>query len=157
MWIFPWIKLSWHSGSKWDKLGWPSWFWQFLCDGLPYFNIKGFYYSYVWSCSLSKRRTSFCTGLISGKLYGFLLKLSTGFTSLSVLLLFLYWSPSSSLCTVFDSISSNTDEVLSINPSANVFVFGDFNVHQKNGEPILAELINLMNFVIIFKWPYSFD
>ena len=37
-----------------------------------------------------------------------------------------------SLCTVFDSISSNTDEVLSINPSANVVVFGDFNVHHKD-------------------------
>ena len=37
-----------------------------------------------------------------------------------------------SLCTVFDSISSNTDEVLSINPSANIFVFGDFNVHYKD-------------------------
>ena len=34
---------------------------------------------------------------------------------------FLYRSPSSSLCTVFDSISSNIDEVLSVNPSA-VFV-----------------------------------
>ena len=33
---------------------------------------------------------------------------------------------------VFDSISSNVDEVLSINPSANVFVFGDFNVHHKD-------------------------
>ena len=42
---------------------------------------------------------------------------------------FLYRSPSSALCTVFNSISSNIDEVLSINPSANVFVFGDFNVH----------------------------
>ena len=30
---------------------------------------------------------------------------------------FLYWSPSSSLCTVFDSISSSIDEVLLINPS----------------------------------------
>ena len=39
---------------------------------------------------------------------------------------FLYRSPSS-LFTVFDSISSNIDEVLSINPSANVFVFGDFH------------------------------
>ena len=38
---------------------------------------------------------------------------------------FLYRSPSSALCTVFDSISSNIDEVLSINPSA-VSVFGDF-------------------------------
>ena len=45
---------------------------------------------------------------------------------------FLYLSPSSTLCTVFDSISSNIDEVLSINPSANVFVFGDFNVHHKD-------------------------
>ena len=36
---------------------------------------------------------------------------------------FLYRSPSSALCTVFDSISSNIDEVLSINPSAMVFVF----------------------------------
>ena len=45
---------------------------------------------------------------------------------------FLYRSPSSALCTVFDSISSNMDEVLSINPSANVFVFGDFNVHHKD-------------------------
>ena len=44
---------------------------------------------------------------------------------------FLYRSPSSSLCTVFDSISSNLDEVLSINPSANVFVFEDFNVHHE--------------------------
>ena len=33
---------------------------------------------------------------------------------------------------IFDSVSSNIDEVLSINPSANVFVFGDFNVHHKD-------------------------
>ena len=45
---------------------------------------------------------------------------------------FLYRSPSSSLCTVFNSISSNIDEVLSIIPSVNVFVFGDFNVHHKD-------------------------
>ena len=45
---------------------------------------------------------------------------------------FLYRSPSSALCTVFDSISSNIDEVLSINPSANAFVFGDFNIHHKD-------------------------
>ena len=44
---------------------------------------------------------------------------------------FLYQSPSL-LCTVFYFISSNIDEVLSINPSANVFVFGDFNVHHKD-------------------------
>ena len=33
---------------------------------------------------------------------------------------------SMSLCRVFDSISSNIDEVLSINPSVNKFVFGTF-------------------------------
>ena len=38
----------------------------------------------------------------------------TGFTSLSV------------------SILSNIDEVLSINPSVNVFVFGDFNIPHKD-------------------------
>ena len=43
---------------------------------------------------------------------------------------FLYQSPSLSFCMVFSSISSNKDEVVSINPSANLFVFGDFNVHQ---------------------------
>ena len=36
---------------------------------------------------------------------------STGFTSIGVLLLFLYRSSSSSLCTVFDAVSSNLDEV----------------------------------------------
>ena len=33
---------------------------------------------------------------------------------------------------VFDSVSFNLDEVLSINPSVNVFVFGHFNVHHKD-------------------------
>ena len=33
---------------------------------------------------------------------------------------------------VFDFISSNIDEVLSINPSADVFVFEDFNIHHKD-------------------------
>ena len=45
---------------------------------------------------------------------------------------FLYRSPSLSLCPVFYSISSNIEEVLSINPSANVFAFEDYNVHHKD-------------------------
>ena len=45
---------------------------------------------------------------------------------------FLYRSPSFALSTVFDFTSSNIDEVLSINPFANVFVFADFNVHHKD-------------------------
>ena len=50
-----------------------------------------------------------------------------GFTSLSVILFFLYWSPSSStLCTfliLLYFINIVIDDVLSINPSAYVFVF----------------------------------
>ena len=49
----------------------------------------------------------------------------------SVSYFFFYQSPSS-LCIVFDYISSNIDEVLLINPSANLFFFGDFNVHHKD-------------------------
>ena len=51
----------------------------------------------------------------------------TGFTSLTYCLT----SPLL-LSLVFDSISPTIDEVLSINPSANVFVFGDFNIHHKD-------------------------
>ena len=89
MWIFPWIKLSWHSCSVWDKPGWLNWFWQFLCEGLSSFNPKGLNYSYAWSRSLCEGKTSFCTGFISKKLCKFLLMFFIGFTSLSVLLLFL--------------------------------------------------------------------
>ena len=32
----------------------------------------------------------------------------------------------------FDSISLNINEVLSINPSVNVLVSGDFNIHHKD-------------------------
>ena len=46
--------------------------------------------------------------------------------------LFFYRSPPSLLCKVIYSISSNIDEILSINPSANVFVFGDFHAHHKD-------------------------
>ena len=78
--------------------------------------------THMHSASLCEGRTCFCMGLISRKLCCFLLIFLTGFTSLSVLLLFLYWSPSLSFCTVFDSV---------LIPSA-VFVFGGFNVHYKD-------------------------
>ena len=45
---------------------------------------------------------------------------------------FLYWSSPWSSCMVFDSTSSNIDNVFSINSSANVFVFWDSNVHYKD-------------------------
>ena len=44
-------------------------------------------------------------------------------------------------------IIPSLDEVFSINPSANVFVFGDFNTHNKDilTKPILVGLIDLVN------------
>ena len=51
--------------------------------------------------------------------------------SVSYWFLFYRW-PSLSWYTVFDSFSSNIDEVFSINLSANMFVFGDFNIHHKD-------------------------
>ena len=73
---------------------------------------------------------------------------------------FLYRSPSSSLCTIFDSISSNIDEVPSINPSANVFVFGDFNVHHKDwltysggiGRSLVNSLIIFLSQKTFLRW-----
>ena len=44
---------------------------------------------------------------------------------------FLYQSPPL-LYKIFYSTSSNIDEILSIDRSANVFVFGDFKVHDKD-------------------------
>ena len=63
---------------------------------------------------------------------------------------FLYRPTSSSLCTVFDPISSNIDEVLSINPNANVFVFWDFNVHHKDWLTYSGGTDRLVNSVISF-------
>ena len=56
MWVLCCIKLSWHSCSVWDKLGWLNWLLQLICEGLSSFNLrgnlKGFFYLYTWSCSL---------------------------------------------------------------------------------------------------------
>ena len=86
---------------------------------LSSFNPKGFYYSYAWSCSLCEGRTSFCMRLISRKLCRLLLMFLTGFTSLSVFTSFSSIDHLLCLCAVFDSISSNIDEVLLINPYDN--------------------------------------
>ena len=71
-------------------------------------------------------------GLISRNLWGSYLCFRLTLLQSMSHFFFINRSPSLSLCTVFDSISSNVDEVLSINPSANVFVFGEFNVHHKD-------------------------
>ena len=85
--------------------------------GLPVYAKEGLHFA--WDLSLENSADSYLSFWLA-----LLHSLSYFF--------FLYQSPSLSLLTVFDSILSNTNEVLSINPSANVFVFGDFNVYQKD-------------------------
>ena len=81
----------------------------YVKEGLPY----------AWDLLLENSADSYlCFGL------ALLLSVSYFF--------FLYRLPSLSLCTVFYSISSKIDEVLSINASANMFLFGDFNIHHKD-------------------------
>ena len=58
--------------------------------------------------------------------------LPTGFTSLSVLLLFPLSITFMNHIVFMYAISSNVDKVLLISLSANVFVFEDFNVHRKD-------------------------
>ena len=55
----------------------------------------------------------------------------TGFTLFCLLLVFALLI-TLSLCTIFHAISLNINGVLSINPTAKVFVFGDFNIHLKD-------------------------
>ena len=117
-----------------DKLEWLNCLLQFLSGRLSSFNSKGFCNTRKDSLtySLYEGRTSIWTGLFSRKFCRFLTIFSTGFTTISVVVLFIYKSPCLSLCTVFDAISSLRDEVVSINTSANMFFFGDFNVHHKD-------------------------
>ena len=132
MWIFAWIKLSWYSSSMWDKLGDSVDSGNFSVSGyLPLIRKDSITHMpglavyvkeglpFAWDLSLENSIDSYLCFWLA------LLHLVSYF-------FFLYQSPSSALCMVFDSISSNIDEVLSINPSANVFVFGDFNIHHKD-------------------------
>ena len=130
MWIFHWIKLSWHSCSVWDKPGWLNWFWQFLCERVSFLIWKDST-TRIHGLTVCLYHGTLCLSWdLSVENCGFLhvfewLYFTHFHTS------FLYQSPSP-LCTIFDAISSNIDEDLSINPSANVFVFGDFNVRHKD-------------------------
>ena len=67
----------------------------------------------------------------------------------SVSYFFFYYKAPSFLYTVFDSISYNTDDFLSISPSANAFVFGDLNVRLKDWLTYSGRTDRLVNFVII--------
>ena len=129
MWIFPWIKLSWHSSSMWDKLG----------ESIDSGNFSATSYLYIiWKDSIT-HMYGLAVYVNEGFPFAWYLSLENSYLCFRLAWLhlvsyffFLYWSPSLSLCTIFWFYSSYIDDVLSINPPANVFVFGDFNVHHKN-------------------------
>ena len=113
----------------WNKLGLLNWFWQFFCDG--------FYHSLIRKDSITHIHgpAVYVKGRECFMLY--LQKIVWIFTyGISWLYFTQCLSFSSAdhlfLCTVFDSNSSNIDEILSIKPSAVAFVFRDLNVHHKN-------------------------
>ena len=80
---------------------------------------------------------------------GFLLMFLTGFTSLSALLLFPLLITFLIFMHGFFIVSSKVDEVLLINLSANVFVFGNFNIQHKDwitySGGILSDLTSIFN------------
>ena len=115
----PSIKFSWYSCSMWDKLD---------SIGSGNFSVRG-YLRLIWKdsvthLSLCEGRTSFCTGPTTYRKNSpdcYLCFRLALFHSMSYFF-FLHRSHSSSLCTIFDAISYNIDEVLLINPSANMFI-----------------------------------
>ena len=119
--------------STWDKLEWLNWLWKFLCVGLSSFNLKRF-------CSVTDMHDLVVyvkEGLLLAKVLSlensvdFYLWFWMTFPHSVSYFRFLYRSPPLSLCKICDAILLNIDKVLSINPSDNVFVFRDFNIHQK--------------------------
>ena len=116
-----------------DKPKWLIWFWKFLFEGLSSFNMKRFYYSHPYFFCWCERGSSFCTRLISrNSTDSYLFFRLALFHSVCYSFFFFYRSFSSTLCTFVGAISSKIDEVLLINPSANMFVLGDFNIYQKD-------------------------
>ena len=119
------MKLSWYSCSMWDKLEWLHW----LC-----FSVRGY-------LPLIQKIVTYMHGLavyvkegipFAQDLFGFLFMFLTSFTWLCVSYIFLLNQLLSPLSTVFNANSSDIDYVLSINPSANVLFFRDFNIHHNN-------------------------
>ena len=131
-----------------DKHGWLDWFWQFLSDGLSFFNPKGFCYSYGSSCSLFEGRTFFLHGTYLLKTLQILTYVLNWLYFTQCLIFFLHLLSFLSLCTVFDAIFSDIDEDLSINPSAT-FVFWNFKdyLHYKT---ILCDKVALDVELMIF-------
>ena len=139
----------------WNKLWWLNSFYWFLCEESSYLDPKGFCYSYASSCCVCKGGTFFHDWSLE--------KFKDSYLSFRITLLqsvsyFLSWSPPSSLCTVFDAISFTINNILSVNLSANVFVFKDFNIYNKDWLTNSCRTDrpgDCYNFVYNLKQPYS--
>ena len=124
MWIFSWTKLSWYSCSMWGKLGGLNWFWWFVYEGL----IQKDSVTHMHALAVYvKEGLPFAQDLSLDSYLFFWLALLHW-----VSYFFFFYQSASSSCMIFDAISFNIDKVLSINPCANLFIFGDFNVHHKD-------------------------
>ena len=88
--------------------------------------------THAWSCSLRELGLPFARYLSLENSIDSDLCFWQALLHLDSYFFFLYGSLSLSLSMIVHTISSNIDEVLSINPSANAFVFGDFYVHHKD-------------------------
>ena len=99
---------------------------------LSSFNSKEFWYSCAWSHIYVKEGLPFALDLSLENSANSYLCFQLALLHSVSYFFFLYWSPSLSICMVFDSISSKTDKVFSINPSANLLVFGDINICHKD-------------------------
>ena len=158
MWIFLWIKLSWHSCCMW---GW-------LDDSIDSGNLSLRDYIPLIRKDSITHMHHLAVYVKEGLPFGLDLSLeksadSYSFFQLALLhtvsyFFFLYWSPSLSLCTDIDPTSSNIYESLSINPSANVCVFGDFDFHHKDWLTCSGETDRpdeLWYNLFYLKWSYS--
>ena len=116
----------------WDKLGRLNRLWQFLFENLSSFNAKGFCYSYMHGLAFHVKKLPFALELSLENSADSYLCFWLALVHLVYYFFFLYRSPSSSLYTVFDAISSNKEEVCSINTFANMFAFGKSNIHHKD-------------------------
>ena len=147
--IFPWIKLSWHSYSVWEKPEWLVWFCNFTVRGyLPLIRQDSSTHMYGLAVYVNKelpfaRDLSLKNSADSYLCFWLTLLHSVPcFFFLSVTFFV--------LVHVFYSNSSNIDEVLSINLSAKFLSFETLTSIIRTGLPILVELIGLVNYAIIF-------
>ena len=142
MWIFPWIELSWHSCSMWDKLVWLNWFDNFSVRGCLPLIGKDFITHMHGLAVYVKEGLPFAQDLsIENSVYSYLCFQLVLLHSVSYFF-FLFQSPY--LYVQFLMLFYLTYMRLSW------FVLGNFNIIIKTGQPILVELIHLVNSALLF-------